>query len=119
MLLQYPLEDLYFSVIAPAPRRNAHFARNSLRINYIRNMTETKAKMEVPTIPATAQLSKKQVFFILRPDCTKQNDRVLKQFFSDARMQRCGIDPIQYRRIKTFTIDQTAQIKRELLQLWQ
>lgn len=82
-------------------------------------MTESKVKMAVPTIPATAQLSKKQVFFILRPDCKKQCDRVLRQFFDADRMQRCGINPMEYKKIKTFTINQTAQIKRELLALWQ
>lgn len=82
-------------------------------------MTDAKVKMNVPTIPATAQISKKQVFFILRPDCKRQNDRVLKQFFDLERMQRCNIQPDTYPKIKTFTINQTAQIKRELIALWQ
>ena len=90
----------------------------SFRNNYD-DITEAKVKMHVPTIPASAQISKKQVFFILRPDCKRQCDRVLKQFFDQERMARCGIQPDNYPRIKTFTINQTAQIKRELIALWQ
>lgn len=65
-------------------------------------------------LPETAQISKKQLFFILRPDCARINTKVLQQFFTTERMQRIGIDPDQYKRIRTFSIDQTKEIKREL-----
>lgn len=76
------------------------------------------AAVDVPTIPATAQLSKKQLSFILRPDGAKYNYRVVEQFFSPERMHRCGVQPDNFKKIRVFSIEQTAAIKRELVALY-
>lgn len=69
------------------------------------------------TIPETCQLSKSQVFFLLRPECSRLNTKVLQNFFTPERMQRCQIDPGHYKNIRIFSIDQTHRIKIELMSL--
>lgn len=59
-------------------------------------------------------ISKKEVFFCLRPHCKSPNSRVLRQFFDDARLQRIGLSEEQYLRVRIFPPDATAVIRQEL-----
>ncbi len=74
--------------------------------------------MAVPVIPATAQLSKKEIFHLLRPDIRSGRSRVLAAFFTPERLFRCGIQPERYKHVRVFSCEETAAIKREILALY-
>lgn len=63
---------------------------------------------------AGGQISKGQIFCILRPDCTRYNTRAIQAFFTPERLQRCGLDTDEFQRKRLFSPDETATIISEL-----
>jgi len=62
-------------------------------------------------------ISKKWVFFVLRPGCTTYRADVLRQFFTQQRLERCGIQPDEFPRIRVFSPEASSAIKNDLRQL--
>lgn len=69
------------------------------------------------TVPAVSLLSKKEIFYILRPDCQQYRASIVRDFFTVDRMERCQIDPEKYPTIRQFTFDQSRAIRQELRNL--
>lgn len=62
-------------------------------------------------------ISKKWLFYILRPNATYRA-QVVREFMETAdRLNRCGINPDQYNSIRIFTAEATNVILSDLKQL--
>jgi len=106
----------------PTPIRQ-HAANNPSKQKN-RQMVETESfvpysgpnspKQRPGTIPAAPLLSKKELFYTLKPGCTVYRSGVLRQFFTPERMARCHIDPADYPHVRHFNFDQSRAILREL-----
>jgi len=62
-------------------------------------------------------ISKKDLFFLLRPGVGQYRSRTVRQFFTDERLRRCGISPDQFKRIRVFPAEATAVIRDDLRQM--
>jgi hypothetical protein len=62
-------------------------------------------------------ISKKDLFFLLRPGVGQYRSRTVRQFFTDDRLRRCGIHPAEFRRIRVFPAEATAVIREDLRQM--
>ena len=63
------------------------------------------------------QISKKQLFYILRPDLKAYRTATVRDFFTDDRLQRCGIMPEEFPHIRVFRADASAVIISDLQRL--
>ena len=63
------------------------------------------------------QICKKQLFYILRPDLKAYRTATVREFFTDDRLQRCGIMPEEFPHIRVFRADASAVIISELQRL--
>lgn len=59
-------------------------------------------------------ISKKQLCFTLRPYLKRYRGSVVRVFLTSERMERCGIDPDQYPRIRVFSPEATHVIISDL-----
>lgn len=84
---------------------------------------ETQSKIQIATpepdrvgdssIPVGC-VSKKWLFFKLRPSLTKYRPDVVRIFFTSERMERCNIDPEKFKTIKIFSPEATHVIVSDL-----
>lgn len=58
-------------------------------------------------------ISKKQISAILRPHCTYRS-RVVRNFFTSERLERCGIRPDEFPHIRDFSVEATFIIVSDL-----
>jgi hypothetical protein len=59
-------------------------------------------------------ITKKWVFFTLRPDLRAYRAEVVRQFFTPDRLSRCGIPEEEFHRIRVFSPEASHAIKSDL-----
>lgn len=59
-------------------------------------------------------ISKKELSTILRPHRSYRSD-VVRVFFTTERLERCGIAPDEFRRIRVFSVEATHIIVSDLV----
>ena len=69
------------------------------------------------SVYAGGLISKGQLFFLLRRDCTRYSTRTIQSFFTPERLQRCGLSETEFRRTRLFSADATSVIVSELKSL--
>ncbi len=62
-------------------------------------------------------ISKKDIFFVLRPGVGQYRSRTVRQFFTEERLRRCGIHPDVFPTIRVFPAEASAVIREDLRQM--
>lgn len=88
---------------------------HSKSFNYLTQVAATNAATS--SILEGGLISKKDLFFLLRPGVGQYRSRTVRQFFTDDRLRRCGIQPDEFRRIRVFPAEATAVIREDLRQM--
>lgn len=71
-----------------------------------------------PPAPPSGCISKKWLFYTLRPYSAVYRSQVIHDFLNTAdRLQRCGISPDELGRVRVFSAEATAVILSDLRQL--
>ena len=86
-----------------------------LQTNQI-HVTFDADRVGLSSVPAGC-VTKKWLCFTLRPSLKSYRADVVRLFFTQERLERCGIVPDQYPKIRVFTPEATSVIVGDLVRL--